>query len=378
MVRTAALPSTSRARLDLSYAAIGVVTQVAKYIIGLHYGRNPDHSLFMGYSNGGREAMIAAQRFPTECDGIVAGNPGFHLSAAAVATVFDVRQFMSIAPGGILSQALTDEDLTKVSSAILASCDAADGVEDGLVSAPSRCSFGSKDLAGLLTAEKATALGRVMDGAVDNEGHPIYSDWPFDPGIASPNCRIWKLGFSPAVESDALNVLIGGQSVPKLFLTPPSDGLPSELDFGAMAGNARETGALFDATSTYLSTFAARGGKMIIFHGNADPVFSANDIRHWYDRATTNTQDDFARMFMVPGMAHCGGGPAQDDFDPLTLLEDWIDSNTPPDLMPAEGAAFPGKEMPVCAYPQEAIYVGSDPNNLNSYACRMPTANAAT
>jgi feruloyl esterase len=360
-----------QARLDLAYVAIGRVTDTAKAIIRATYGREPDHSLFMGCSNGGREAMIAAQRYPTEFDGIVAGDPGFHLSAAALAQSWDVRQFMSIAPGGVLSKALTQDDLGKVSSAILAQCDALDGVADGLVNAPSQCRFDPERLRGTLADAKVDALRAVMGGPVGSDGRSLYSDWPYDPGIASPGWRIWKLGFSGTKESDALNVLIGSQSLPKLFMTPPRDMVdPMTMDFDQAAKDIAQMGAVNDATSTYLTTFAARGGKMVIFQGMADPVFSTNDLVRWYRQATADTGGNFARLYLVPGMTHCGGGPALDDFDPLTALEDWIRTGAPPEQIAATGKSFPGVRQPLCPYPKEAHLTGRDASRLESYTCR--------
>lgn len=129
-------------------------------------------------------------------------------------------------------------------------------------------------------------------------------------------------------------------------------------------------GALNNATSTYLSTFANRGGKLIVYHGTSDPVFSAHDIMRWYDQTKSDTEGDFARLFMVPGMAHCGGGPALDNFDPLTALENWVEKIEPPAQIVATGAAFPGLSQPLCPYPQGAHLIGTDRKIAASYICK--------
>ena len=371
----ASFAQDQQSRLDLAYASIGKVTRVAKELIAAFYGRAPEHSVFMGCSNGGREAMMAAQRFPLEFDGVVVGNPGFHLSAAALAQAWDVQKLMAIAPvvngEPILAQALTQDDLDLVSSAVLEACDELDGVKDGLINAYRSCKFDPESLRGKLSDEKLNALETIMDGPVGADGKALYSDWPYDVGMNAMGWRVWKLGTSGTGQSDALSVTLGSDSLPHLFMTPPHKEFDATtLDFDVVAKDIAQMGALNDATSTFMTTFAERGGKMVIFHGMSDPVFSANDLMRWYEQVGKDTGDDVARLFMVPGMNHCGGGPALDDFDPLTLLEKWMDKGEVPTEMPAKGVAFPGVSQPICAYPKEAYYNGGDPASLGSYSCK--------
>ncbi|SEG67376.1 tannase/feruloyl esterase family alpha/beta hydrolase [Marinobacterium lutimaris] len=356
-----------QARLDLAYVAIGKVTDTAKVLIQARYEKAPEHSFFMGCSNGGREAMMAAQRFPTEFDGIVAGNPGFHLSRASLTQAWDVQTLMSVAPNGDLSQALTQSDLDSVSSEILAQCDAKDGLEDGIVAG--QCDFDPEALRGKLADNKLDALLTVMNGPKGKNGEALYSDWPWDPGINSAGWRAWKLG---SEQRPAMNLSIGPASLTKLFMTPPQESIPEPLDFDALARNVSSVGGYFDADEVFLSTFAHQGGKLVIFQGLADPVFSANDIARWYTEASAITPDT-ARLFMVPGMTHCGGGNATfENFDPLTLLENWKETGEAPQMMPARAPSMPEREMPLCAYPTYAEYQGGEVNNASSFACVEP------
>ena len=373
--RDAAFAVDQQARLDLAYASIGKVTQVGKQLVQALYAAAPERSVFMGCSNGGREAMIAAQRYPTEFDGIVAGNPGFRLSRAAVAQAWDVRALMAAAPqengAPILSRALTQADLDLVSDAVLKKCDGLDGVDDGLINAYRQCAFDLESLRGRLSDAKLDALKAVFSGPRDSRGNALYSDWPVDAGINSAGWRAWKLGTSVTAQSNARNVVLGSDSLPHLFMTPPQKDFDvATFDFDKAADAVAQMGALNDATSTFLSTFAARGGKMVIFHGMSDPVFTANDLMRWYDAAVADTKGDFARLFLVPGMTHCGGGPALDDFDPLGVLEAWMASGVPPTQMAAKGKSFPGVVQPLCAYPMEAHYQGGTPTQIGSYVCR--------
>lgn len=380
-----------QARLDYAYAAVGKVTHIAKAIITTYYHSQPRYSYFMGCSNGGREAMIAAQRYPTEFDGVVAANPGFHLSQASIGEAWDTQVLYNIAPSDqqghkILAQALTDADLKQVSDAVLKKCDGRDGVKDGIINDYMACQFDPSVLqchgtarADCLPKDKVMAIKAIFAGAKDSHGNALYSDWPYDSGINSYGWRMWKLGFSQdAMKPDAFNEILGGGSLKFYFMTPPQPEADIKtFDFDHDPDKINETGALNDATSTMMSTFAQRGSKLLIIQGLSDPVFSANDIRHWYQQTVQNTANgdidamrNWGRLFMVPGMTHCGGGPALDDLDPLQAMQDWIEQNRAPDFIPATGKAFPGKSQPICAYPTEAKYQGhGDINALSSYRC---------
>ncbi|STZ77311.1 tannase/feruloyl esterase family alpha/beta hydrolase [Bergeriella denitrificans] len=364
------------ARLDFAYRSTGKVTAVAKSLIRQMYRAEPQHSYFMGCSNGGREAMIAAQRYPQEFDGVIAANPGFRLSRAAVAEVWDTHQFMKIAPKNadghqILANALTQADLDKVSQAVLRRCDAKDGLKDGVINAWESCDF-QPEMAGLSKA-KTAALKAVFDGAKNSRGGQIYSGWYYDSGINAKGWRDWKLGDSQTAEPNARNVTLGAGSLKWYFMTPPVPDFDlSRFDFDTDTPKTDATGKINDATDTDMSAFKNNGGKFIIITGISDPVFSAKDQRDWFRAMQRDTPDaaSFSRMFMVPGMTHCGGGQAFDDFDPLTALENWHDHGTAPERILAKGKAFPGRSMPLCAYPKTATFTGGNPELAESFVCR--------
>ena len=363
-----AFGADQQARLDLAYAAIGKVTDTAKTLIRSYYGKAPNTSLFMGCSNGGREAMMAAERYPTEFDGVVAGNPGFHLTRAALGAIWDLQKLRAIAPQGKLSQALSQADLDQVSKAVLERCDALDGLKDGVVAAYGQCHFDIRTLRGRLPDAKLAALAEIMAGAHDAQGHEVYTGWPWDPGINSPGWRAWKMGTE---DRPALHETLSAPSTGALFMTPTQK-TPETLDVGVLAAKVADVGGYFDADETYLTTFAHRGGKMLVFQGLADPIFSATDIARWIEQASADTGPEFARLFMVPGMTHCGGGPAFEDFDPLSALEAWLDTGKAPVSMLGRSTAFPGRSMPLCAHPSHAQYVGGDPSSADSFRCVAP------
>lgn len=381
-----------QARLDYAYAAIGKVWSEAKRMTEMYYQKPPKYTYFMGCSNGGREAMIAAQRYPTEFNGIVAGNPGFRLSYANLAEAWDTQAFMSIAPKDsqgrpILAQAFSPEDLKIVSDSVAQTCDALDGLEDGLINNYRACNFDPKALqctasknASCLSAEQVAVLHKVFEGPKNSLGQALYSSWPYDIGIAANGWRLWKLGFSDdATKPDALNLVLGADSLKNYFMTPANNNFDVlKFDFDKDAHRIRQTSAVHDAASTYMTTFKAHGGKMLIYHGLSDPVFSADDLMNWYEELqrdtdggnTTQTQQ-WARLFMVPGMTHCGNGPGLNDFDPLMAIENWAENKQAPDMLPAKGKEFPDKAQPLCPYPQYTKYQSGDSNDIKSYSCAL-------
>jgi feruloyl esterase len=125
-----------------------------------------------------------------------------------------------------------------------------------------------------------------------------------------------------------------------------------------------------------MTTFKARGGKLLIYQGVSDPVFSASDIGRWDEQVQQDTDGgdaaqtrQWARLFMVPGMTHCSDGPALNEFDPLAAIENWVEQKHAPDAMPATGRNYPGKTQPLCPYPQYAKYVGGNVDDVRSYSC---------
>lgn len=191
-----------QARLDFAYAAIGYVTRVSKAILSAYYGKAEDHSYFVGCSNGGREAMIAVQRYPLEFDGAVAGDPGFNLAHAVIGEAWDTETFTSIAPHGedgrpILSKAFSQPDLDLVRDAVLNQCDALDGLKDYEINNVEACKFDPAVLLcrpgkspHCLQREQVDALNRVFRGALDSSGKQIYVGWPYDAGISDGGWRV--------------------------------------------------------------------------------------------------------------------------------------------------------------------------------------------
>lgn len=405
---TTAFGFDAQARADYGHASLLPVTQAAKAVLAAYYDNRPRYSYFVGCSKGGAEGMAVTQRHPEEFDGVLASAPGFSLPRAALAQAWDVQTLgraVDLTNSRSLVDAFTDADLALAAKKVLAACDADDGVSDGIVGAFEQCSTQKveRELRGVqcaggktaecLSATQITALERVYAGAVDGNGRALYSDWPWDAGLASFGWRMWKLGSSnPAML--ALNIKLGGAALSAMFTTPPAavkDDPEAQLayirtfDFSRDANKIYATSAQFprsawddiSARSSDLSRFRARGGKLIVPHGVSDPVFSINDTLAWYrevDQRTQGAAASFARVFPVPGMGHCGGGPATDQYDAFGALMKWVEQGQAPEKITAQAGpatAWPGRQRPLCPYPKVARYKGSGGIELaESFECR--------
>lgn len=399
-----------QARVDYGYNAVGTTTQAAKQIISRRYGRGPERSYLVGCSNGGRDAMVAATRFADQFDGMVAANPGFNLPKAAIAQQWDTQQFMMAGGGQLPKDAFPQSVMDTVASRILAKCDALDGATDGMVNNRSACQtafnldtdvptcVGAPD-GSCLTAAQKSALQNVIAGAKNSAGQSLYASWPWDPGVAGANWRFWKLhaGFAPL----PFNTLIGAGAMGFIFTTPPD--APSLADGGMgyqmafnmdtdapkiFARNGVFTQSAMEfmtpVNATQLSALKNRGGKLIVYHGTADPVFSPNDSIAWYDAVTAgdSAAASYARLFLVPGMNHCSGGPATDRFNMLAALENWAERGVAPEAVVAkvnpadpdvQAKGWPAtRSRPLCAYPKQAVLQpgATDLESAGSFVCQ--------
>jgi feruloyl esterase len=377
----AAFAADPQAWTDFAYASAPKVTSAAKRLAQQFYGRPIAHSYFVGCSNGGREAMMAAQRDPAAFDGVLAGNPGFNLAGSALEEVWETAVLNEAAP--VIAQAFSDAELKLVGDAILARCDGADGLEDGLVF-DRTCRFEPQSLQckpgqgadSCLAPPKIELLRKLFGGARSQDGAALYADWPLDPGITAPAWRKQKLGTSNGPQPNSGNAVRGAEAWYRVIRRVPQPAaIEPSAAVAASAGAARANAALINADAADMGAFAARGGKMILYQGMADPVFSANDLVLWYRRAIRATPGTgpWMRMFLSPGMGHCGGGPGLDSFDPLAAIEGWVERGQAPDRLVARGAAFPGIERPLCAFPASAVYDKAGPPLLAaSFRCEVP------
>jgi hypothetical protein len=406
-----------QARLDYGYNAVAQLTPMAKALIRGYYGRPPDVSYLVGSSNGGRHGLVAASRLPQEYDGILVSTPGYRLPRAAVAQVWDAQQFARIARADPatgrpdLRTAFSPADMALLARNVLARCDALDGLADGIVADLQACQAAfdiARDVptcaasaapnGQCLSGPQKTALAAVMAGPADKSGAPVYAGLPWDPGLAAQNWGEWKF-INSVGPRDAIALAF-------VFTTPPASpdvvngrgnslidyalgfSLESDLPkiFATHGPYAQSSWSLMTPPDPTLGAFVQRGGKLILFHGTADPVFSPLDSIAWLDgfrRAHGAAADQHARLFLVPGMNHSRGGPATDQLDMVDALVRWVEQGQAPDSVVAHargpGTAVPNPELPagwsanrsrlLCPYPQVARYRGGDSERAGSFAC---------
>ncbi|PIF92881.1 feruloyl esterase [Acidovorax sp. 62] len=398
----------AQARLDYGYQAVAKLTPMAKELISSAYGRKPDRSYIGGCSNAGRHTFVAMTRMPGEYDGYLAGAPGYRLPLAAIANQFGAKQYASVATDPAdLSTAFTSAERAMVSAKILEKCDALDGLKDGIVQDTAACqaSFnfqrdvpsctGQRDGSCLTPAQK-TAIAPIFSGAVDSKGNKFYASFPFDTGHNAGDSSFWEFFVSTNIDSAMTAMTWGSPPVnPSGFnsaafaLTTPIDTMLASV--GATSGVYTESGLSFmqPVNPTNLTTLKQRGAKVMVYHGVSDPIFSANDTASWYDGLRSNNNGDasnFARYYPVPGMSHCGLGPATDQFDMLTPLVNWVEKGQAPDqviagVRAAGNVAGPNPDLPaswpatrtrpLCPYPQVARYNGTgDVESASSFSCK--------
>ena len=357
-----------QAYLDFAFLANAEVAGIAKQIVAHYYAKPAAYSYFVGCSTGGREGMILSQRYPTVFNGIVSGDPAMRtgLSNLAISQWIPVA-YNQAAPKDASGKPqtekfLTDGDRKLFMDALMKQCDAKDGVADGMISDPLGCNFDPTVVAckagqseSCIPPEKIAAIKKAFAGPKNAYGTQVYPGFLYDSGIATT-------GF-------VSGLLAMGQR--GIFGPYPT---ATEIDVDKAALHASDP--LVEPASTNLSSFSGSGGKLIFFHGDSDPWFSPLDTLGYYqslaaDNGGAEKVAEWSRLFLVPGMAHCGGGPALDSFDMLSAIVNWVEKGTPLDNVIATGKAFPGRSRPLCAYPKHAQYSGQgDSENAKNFRCQ--------
>jgi pimeloyl-ACP methyl ester carboxylesterase len=365
------------AALDFAYLAIGRVTPVAKQIVAQYYGEPAAHSYFVGCSTGGREAMLVSERYPTYFNGVVAGDPAMRTDNSNAGDSWAATAFNAAAPKDASGKPETGtlfsaSDRKLLIDSILDECDAKDGLKDGMIfnfrachynPAVLRCTGEKTDAC--LSAAQVGALQKAFSPLKDSIGNLIYPRFLFDTGIT------WSVAAGPVRISGLV------PSAPPAGPLGPEDATSYDPDKVEAVIDADGLQRLVDTYYwTNLSTFSGRGGKLLFYHGLSDPWFSPLDTLGYYEKMARangglDRVENWSRIYVVPGMAHCGGGPATlDDFDMLSAVVKWVEEGTPPDSVIATGKDFPGRSRPLCAYPKHAQYKGSgDPQDASNFVC---------
>ena len=355
--------------VDYGFRAAHEMTVAAKAISTSFYGRAPKLSYWNGCSAGGRSALMEAQRFPADFDGIVAGSPGLNWTGRAIHSVW-------IAQAAHKDEAsyIPPSKYGLIHDAVLQACDAHDGVKDGVLEDPTRCNFDPKDLQckaadgpGCLTAPQVETA-RVIYATVTN---PRTKQAIF-PGFERGSEAGWATMAGPqpfGIGADLFKYVV--------FQDPKWDYKTFDFD-GDVTRTAKAENGLLNAMDPNLKPFIDRGGKLIQYHGWSDPQIAPASSVNYYKSAleamggAAKVQGSY-RLFMVPGMAHCGGGDGTSNFDMVSALEQWVEKGKAPDQIAASRVrdGKTDRTRPLCPYPQVAVYKGTgSTDDAGNFVCK--------
>lgn len=380
---------------DFAQRSVSEMARVGKALVKSFYGSEQKHSYFMGCSTGGRMAAIAASRYPTDYDGVVMGAPVID-ATGLVATVLAWNAQANAGADG--KPILTTAKLGIITEAVARACNS----PDGLVADPRACSFKpatlqctGEDQPACLTKAEVGVLDKWYSPPVGSNGHALYAS-----GLPLGSEANWPLWWTGRPQQNGTMLpgvgnLYGVDFLHFMAFEPEAGIAFRQADYNFDRDPPRLAAAskLFNAgtfdplhpetlTDVDVSAFAKRGGKMVIYHGWGDPLVTPLLTTQYY--ATLAKQaggldkaQEFARLFMIPGMDHCGinttgPGPTDTGFDPLTALEQWVEGNTPPAsllITKRDPAGQTRWTRPVCAFPGQARLVGANPADAASWTC---------
>jgi feruloyl esterase len=381
--------------IDFGYRAIHETAETAKATIREFYGEGPRRSYFNSCSNGGRQALMEAQRFPGDYDGIIAGAPANFWTHLLSAAVWDMRATLE-EPGSYIPAA----KLPAIQAAAIAACDTLDNVKDGVLEDPARCQFDPATLLcrgpesdSCLTALQVAALKKIYSGPRNSKGERVFPG--YSPGGEAENggWAPWITGTEP---EKSLMFAFGTQFFRNMvYANPAWDFRTFDVDRDTKAADDKMARTL-NATDPDLRRFKERGGKLILYHGWSDAAIPALNAIDYYrsvvSKMGAKETGTFVRLFMVPGMQHCGGGSGPNSFGQLSgvegsplddidaALERWVEEGVAPERIIAtkhktgsNRASGVARTRPLCSYPQVARWNGTgSTDDAANFTCAEP------
>jgi hypothetical protein len=379
--------SNPQKAIDYAYRAVHLTATTTKDITKAYYGKAVSRAYWNSCSNGGRQGLIEAQRFPEDFDGIVASAPWVDQTGFTIGAMWN-QKALSAAP-------LTPAKLSLVADKVMAKCDAIDGLKDGLIDDPRKCDFNpardvpacraGADGPDCLTAAQAEAVAKVYAG-------PVSNGKPFFPGYMPGSEAVTAGLFGGGTGSGWLNVIVSTQpdgkpadfnlaegTIRYLVPKPPKPDYDYRtFDFDRDIHMLDGWSKLADAKNPDLSKFNKRGGKLLMTYGWADSILQPMAGVKYYEQALAKNgpgTQEFFRLFMVPGMAHCGGGIGPDRHDPMTAMINWVEKGKAPESIRASRVVNDQvvRTRPLCPYPQVARYSGQGSiDDAANFRCVAP------
>jgi tannase/feruloyl esterase len=374
-------------QLNFGYLAVHRTAETAKAIVRQYYSRGPHHAYFAGCSSGGRQGLMEAQRFPQDFDGVVSGAPVFDWTRALAASVKNAQAAFPD-PAALAKPIITADSLKLLQARVLQACDAKDGVADGVIDDPTTCAF---DVASIpacagdapgpdcLTRAQRTVIRRIYSPLTDDQG-VVYEGQPVGAEAAPNGWQTWTTGPNEramtATGQPALGWAFGTEFFKYFVFADPSWDY-SRYDVAKnWRRDTRFLTPFLNAENPDLAAFRARHGKLLLWHGWADPALNPlATIRYYKDVVARDPRAaEDVRLFLLPGVLHCGGGPGPGQFDPIASMIDWVENGAAPTTFVVRKAAAgdqPARSRPVCAFPAKAVYRGAgSTDDAANFVCR--------
>ena len=384
--------------VSFGHQAVHRTAVTAKALTAVYYGQAISRSYFTGCSRGGGQALMEAQRYPEDFDGIVAGAPAYNWTGLAAGETV-INRAMYPDPNNLHEATIRPQDQELIESTYLERCDAVDGLEDGILSDPRQCAFDVASLAcessqtdGCLTDQQVAAAKAIYDGPSDNQGQ-VFPGFPLGAETTPGGWSKWLTGglkynvdddsFQGGVEASDEHPAPEmpshhygfGMGIMKYFVYNDPDWTYVDYDLNDLRGDAERVAQTLNATDPDLSAFRDRGGKLLMYTGWTDPALTALGTIDYYEQVLKHDASaaEDVRLIMMPGVDHCFGGVGPDWVNFLDEIDKWVETGDAPEQMTAywlNEKKQPDGSRPVCAYPGYVKYNGTgDTRDASSFTC---------
>ncbi|MEM0955772.1 MAG: tannase/feruloyl esterase family alpha/beta hydrolase [Pseudomonadota bacterium] len=379
---------------NFGHRAVHLTTVAAKGLIATYYGQASRQNYFMGCSRGGGQALMEAQRYPEDFDGIVAGAPAYNWSLGVAANATQIARAMFPDPNRLERAVIQPEDQALIAEAYLQQCDSLDGLRDGILNDPRDCPFTPEALrcrtpgaAECLSEEKISALASIYGGPSNVRGQ-LWPGFPFGGELSEQGMTMWltgglahldlqpgaldEYGFPYPLAPNASYAFGNGIMKYMVFNDPAWD--YRHYNYDQVEKDTAPIAKLLDAADPNLDAFRRRGGKLLLYHGWSDMALSAHGTIDYYDRVVERSADAATdvKLYLLPGVDHCFGGVGPSLINYLTVIDQWVERKQEPAGLEAHWLNWmriPWGSRLVCPYPQRPIFLGASDSSADSFRC---------